>query len=33
MKGIRSNGHMLMPEKNNLESADLFLRWLAEKGM
>ena len=31
--GVHGNGHMLMLEKNNLEIADLFLRWLAEKGL
>jgi len=26
--GIHGNGHMLMLEKNNLEIADVMLRWL-----
>ncbi len=31
--GIRGNSHMMMLEKNNLEIADLFLRWLSERGL
>ncbi len=31
--GIHGNGHFMMMEKNNLEIADLFLRWLKEKGL
>lgn len=29
--GIRGNGHMMMLEKNNLEIAAYFRRWLDEK--
>ena len=31
--GIHGNGHMMMLEKNNLDIADLLLRWLAERGL
>ena len=28
--GIHGNGHMLMLEKNNMEIADVMLRWIAK---
>ena len=31
--GIHGNSHMMMLEKNNLEIADLLLRWLGEIGL
>jgi hypothetical protein len=27
-QGVRGNSHMIMQDKNNLEIADLILRWI-----
>jgi hypothetical protein len=29
-RGIRGNSHMIMQDKNNLQIADLILRWIDE---
>ena len=28
--GIKGNSHMMMMDKNNLQSADVILKWLGE---
>jgi len=30
--GIHGNSHMVMLDKNNLQIADLFLKWIDEHG-
>ena len=30
-RGIRGNSHMIMQDKNNLQIADLILKWIDER--
>jgi hypothetical protein len=30
-RGIRGNSHMIMQDKNNLQIADLILKWMDER--
>ncbi len=30
-RGIRGNSHMIMQDKNNLQTADLMLQWIHER--